>query len=99
MIAAEDLKVRARAAGARGESYSEWLWANDADGEAVCALRDAGDHSVEAAHREGARERKLADGWVTLWTTAPADYDSFGTEEVERCGEWCGKVPSGTSLR
>jgi len=92
VIAAEDLKVRARAAGARGESYSEWLWANDADGEAVCALRDAGDHSVEAAHREGARERKLAEGWVSIWTTAPRDYDAFGTEEVEQSGEWCGKV-------
>lgn len=88
-----ELRVRARAAGLRGESYQDWLWElSDADGEAVCALRDAGDHSVEEAHREGARAWKVAGGWVSVWTTAPADYDCFGTEEVEQCGAWRGKV-------
>ena len=88
-----ELRDRARAAGARGATYQDWLWDEGPNaGEAVCALRDAGDHSVEEAHREGARAKKVTDGWVAIWTTAPADYDCFGTEEVERCGTWCGKA-------
>lgn len=92
-IEISELRDWARAAGARGTSYSEWLYGEDeAARETVCALRDAGDQSVEEAHREGVRAKKVADGWVHLWTTAPRDYDYFGTEEVEQSGEWCGKA-------
>jgi len=47
--------------------------------------------AIEAAFREGYRQHKLAGGWRTIWTTAPADYDSFGTETIEEGGEWRGK--------
>lgn len=31
------------------------------------------------------------DGWPVFWTTAPEDYDWFGTTTLEHCGEWRGK--------
>lgn len=32
-----------------------------------------------------------AQGWVSRWTTAPVDYDCFGTTTAEICGDWYGK--------
>jgi hypothetical protein len=33
----------------------------------------------------------MRPGWVAFWTTAPEDYDWFGTGTAEQCGEWKGK--------
>jgi hypothetical protein len=44
----------------------------------------------EAAYTEGHREH-LRKTWVTRWTTAPSDYDWFGTATVADAGTWCGK--------
>ncbi len=32
-----------------------------------------------------------AQGWVSRWTTAPTDYDTFGTTTAEICSDWHGK--------
>jgi hypothetical protein len=44
----------------------------------------------ERAYAEGRREHLRAT-WATRWTTAPSDYDTFGTETIAECGTWCGK--------
>jgi len=94
MATHEDLERLAREAGKAGVRYSDWSCC-DAVFELVSALDEAGirfdTRKFEAAHGEGRREFKLSGGWRSLWTTAPSDYDLFGTETVEDGGEWKGK--------
>jgi hypothetical protein len=86
-----DLERLAREAGKAGASYAEWTSTDEAF-EAIRAADDAGvridARAIEAAYREGRREHRLTGGWRSLWTTAPADYDQFGTETVEGPLDW-----------
>lgn len=79
----------ARESGRSGEKWLDFTFRDD-----VGALCESSDNNIEAAltaWEEGERERRIANGWVTLWTTAPADYDTFGTETVDSAGEWFGR--------
>jgi hypothetical protein len=92
----EELRAMARSAGAAGIDYQRFLH-DDATGEAFESLDEAdifGTHTtanIEDAFVEGRREyRQTKGGWIVCWTTAKADYDQFGTEEIE-CHEWNGR--------
>ena len=89
-----DLEKLAREAGAAGRSYTEWSMSDEVFA-AVELLDEAGvrfdTRAYESAWREGRRAFRHGGGWVARWTTAPADYDLFGTETVEESGEWGGK--------
>ena len=87
----EKLLAMAREAGRAGESYSRWT-ASDAVQDLVFAVDcDVDTAPIEAAFAEGAREWRIANGWRVMWTTAPSDYDGFGTETIAIDGEWYGK--------
>ena len=93
------LVALARAAGAAGQSWVEWQCSDE-----VQAAVDAGTargrdiHACELAFNEGVREYRLAGGWIIAWTTAPDDYDTFGTETIPAAdgapheGEYHGKA-------
>jgi hypothetical protein len=90
----EELEASARAAGKAGKSYTDWSFSDEVS-EAVGAL-DRKDRRVdtarfEAAFCEGRREYREGGGWKSVWTTAPADYDGFGTETAEGPFEWEGR--------
>lgn len=98
MSAAEALLQLARSFGAAGKVYTDLTFSDDfvAAVEAVEAevggrLDRATKEGFEAAYCAGRREWRLAGGWKTAWTTAPADYDGFGTETAEGPFEWEGK--------
>lgn len=86
------LLTLARAAGAADVSWAEWQCSDE-----VQALVDAGTvhgrdiRAAQEAYREGVREHRIAGGWLIRWTTANEDYDTFGTETVEACGDYHGK--------
>jgi hypothetical protein len=90
----QQLEALAREAGKTGVSYSEWS-STTAVFDAVSALDAANvrldTRKIEAAFCEGRREYRLNGGWRSIWTTAPADYDQFGTETAEDCGGWHGR--------
>lgn len=82
----------AREAGASGVTWNDWTSSDE-----VQALIDSHEGSrgrlfrdCEKAYAEG-RHELLRKTWVTVWTTAPEDYDSFGTETVSHGGPWRGK--------
>lgn len=83
----------ARSFGVAGKSYTD-LTFSDEFVTAVEAVESSGStdrdirESVESAFCEGRREWRLAGGWKTAWTTAPTDYDGFGTETAEGPFEW-----------
>lgn len=83
-----------RAAGASGRSYSDFCcsdeWAAAAE-DIDASGGDVDSKALEAAYCEGRREWRLAGGWKTAWTTAPTDYDGFGTETAEGPIEWKGR--------
>ena len=93
------LVALARAAGAEGQSWAEWTCSDE-----VQAAVDAGTargrdiRACEAAFNESVREYRLAGGWMIAWTTAPDDYDTFGTETIPAAdgapheGEYHGKT-------
>jgi hypothetical protein len=81
----QEIAIRARAAGASGVDYQNFISSDDVM-EAAAALDEIGGLDtapIEAAYREGRREHRAANGWVFGWTTAPEDYDQFGTETAE----------------
>lgn len=86
---ASDLADLARAAGREGRGWDDWT-RDDVVQDFI--LRHSGpDHEIhawEVAHREGLAEYRAASGWISHWTTAPDEYDSFGTITVEHCGTW-----------
>lgn len=88
----EKLQAMAHAAGLSGQDWMRWTSSDE-----VQALVDACDahletDTLEASYCDGRRERRITvDGWRVLWTTAPADYDGFGTETIAIDGEWYGK--------
>ncbi len=85
----------ARVAGRDGKTWNDFTF-----GDAVqdycetvgLAQRDLDIESWQRAYEQGCSEANLANGWVYLWTTAPSDYDTFGTTTVEVCGDWRGKT-------
>lgn len=94
MTAQLDLERSAREAGAAGRSYNDWA-SDDATYELVMKVdsespRGADMKPIEAAFAEGRREHR-AKSWRSVWTTAPADYDQFGTETAEGPFPWEGK--------
>lgn len=79
----------AREAGRAGRDYMDWT----CDDEVQTAV-ESGDFDTDAIEAEfcaGRAEHRAATGWRVLWTTAPEDYDTFGTETLEHCGEWRGR--------
>lgn len=86
----------ARSFGAKGKALTD-LTFSDEFVNAVEAVESDGRYDrktregVESAYCEGRREWRLAGGWKTAWTTAPNDYDGFGTEMAEGPFEWEGK--------
>lgn len=91
-VASPDLAQLARATGAAGRS-----WAHFQCEDAVQDFVDthgASDAQVDAwraAFDAGVVDHLAAQGWVSRWTTAPADYDSFGATTAESCGDWRGE--------
>lgn len=88
-----DLVTLARAAGAADRSWNDWT-ASDECQTAINAHEGPRGRLVrecEKAYAEGRREflRKL---WTACWTTAPVDYDTFGTETVADAGAYLGKA-------
>ncbi len=82
----------ARAAGAAGRTWADWTANDDEASDYICAHddHDAAVAEWQAAFDAGASAHRVAQGWVTRWTTASADYDGFGTTS-EPSGAWCGK--------
>lgn len=92
MKTTQDIATLARAAGAAGQSWAQ-LTCDDAVQDYVCD-HDATDADLamwRAAFDAGEAEHLTAQGWLSRWTTAPTDYDCFGTTTAEQCGDWYGK--------
>lgn len=88
--AAVSLADMARAAGRAGEDWEAWTF-SEAVQEVFNADMTVDLKPVEAAYADGRREHRIVGGWRIAWTTAPEDYDTFGTETIEACGEWKGR--------
>lgn len=92
----DELRTMARKAGVDGIDYQRFL--RDEATEKVFEQLDEADifgthttANIEASFVEGRREyRQTKGGWIVAWTTARAEYDQFGTEEVECC-DWNGR--------
>lgn len=78
----------ARTAGSTGRTWAQFT-CDDAPQEYVCSHddHDADIATWRAAFDAGSAEHRTAAGWVTRWTTAAVDYDSFGTTS-EVVGTW-----------
>jgi len=87
-----NLTTLAHAAGAAGRSWAQFQ-GDDAVQDYVCANDDYENHieAWRAAWQTGAAQHLAVQGWVSRWTTAPTDYDCFGTTTAELCGDWHGK--------
>lgn len=91
-LTTQDITTLARIAGAAGRSWADWT-CDDVVQDFVCE-HDGPDSDIDAwraAFDAGEVEYRAAQGWVSRWTTAPADYDCFGTTTAELCGDWQGK--------
>lgn len=89
MRAVITLADRAREAGEKGQSWQDFTYDLC---EEVAALGGEFDvDEIDRAWCEGHRKHLIASGWIIRWTTAPADYDQFGTGTIEDCGEYRGK--------
>jgi hypothetical protein len=89
-----DKLVRAaRAAGASGKRWHDWVMSDETQDVIVAApsFTRAEQDALERAYEEGRRERSATTGRI-VWTTAPKDYD-YGndTTELEVVGEYFGK--------
>lgn len=87
------LVASAREAGASNRDWNDWC-ASDETQAAIDAHEGPHGRLVrecEAAFAEGRREH-LRKSWIACWTTAPSDYDTFGTETVADAGAWLGKA-------
>ncbi|HEU4727716.1 MAG TPA: hypothetical protein VFT22_07500 [Kofleriaceae bacterium] len=91
-IMSDDIVSLARDAGAAGRSWNAFC-CDDAVHDYVTAHggSDADLEKWRAAFDAGAVECLASQGWVSHWTTAPSDYDTFGTITAEQCGDWHGK--------
>jgi hypothetical protein len=88
----EKLQAMARAAGLAGQEWMRWTGSDEVQAIVDACEKHFETDTLEAAYCDGRRERRITvDGWRVLWTTAPADYDGFGTETIAIDGEWYGK--------
>lgn len=87
-----EIAALARAAGLVGRQWSSWC-CDDVVQDYVDAHDADADVDVwQAAYTEGDLERRRTiEGWIERWTTAPADYDWFGTTTLAVEGEWRGR--------
>lgn len=91
----EKLEALAFDAGRFGIEWLDFTFRDDV--EALVESADTFDSaSAQEAFERGRREWLAAPGpigagWVATFTTAPADFDWFGTETIEALGEWFGK--------
>jgi hypothetical protein len=82
-----EVAALARAAGLAGRRYMEWTL--DDDVQRYADEHEADSEAWAAAYEAGLLERRrTVEGWVERWTTAPADYDTFGTSTLAVEGEW-----------
>lgn len=89
----EQIEAIAKEIGTNGGSYHDAISRDDVM-EAAALLDESGGLDtarIEAAYREGRRAHRASNGWIFVWTTAPEDYDQFGTETAE-VHEWKGKA-------
>lgn len=92
-MTAHDIERIAREMGASGRAWNDFA-SDDATQDFVTTHDNAPDAYVEtwkAAFNVGEVEYLTAQGWISQWTTAPDDYDCFGTVTAEQCGDWHGK--------
>lgn len=88
----QEIAGLARTAGRTGREWMDWTC-----DDAVQAYVDEHDHADteawETAYFAGVIERRRVDeGWLERWTTAPASYDSFGSMTLETIAEpWHGR--------
>lgn len=82
-----DIAALAREAGLAGRDWNSWCC--DDVVQSYVDEHGADADAWEAAYAEGEMERRRTiEGWIERWTTAPVDYDSFGTTTVAVEGEW-----------
>lgn len=98
MSALDALLALARSFGAAGKRYTDLSFSDEfvatyeaVEVEAGGRVGRASKEGVEAAFREGRREWRQGGGWKNAWTTAPVEYDGFGTETAEGPFEWEGR--------
>lgn len=89
MTTTQDIAELARAAGRADRGWGDFC-CDDVVQDFVSAHADtdADIKAWEAAYHAGLAEHRAAAGWLTRWTTAPVDYDTFGTLTTEQCGNW-----------
>lgn len=89
----DDLCKRFRELAASGKDLDNILF-DDSVHEVyceLCSLPEFNKDKLEAAFVEGRREHRITSGWIVVWTDARADYDQFGTEELD-CFDWNGRT-------
>ena len=83
------LEPLARAAGAAGADLGRLHLPRRCADKIVMVLDEAPGRldlaPVETAYADGRAAWRIASGWRVMWTTAPADYDQFGTTTIETC--------------
>lgn len=87
-----DLVEAARAAGAAGQRWHNWVMSDEVQDVIVARDHWSEDEqqAIEKAFEAGAREVAVASGRI-LWTTAPKDYDTGEAIELEVVGDYFGK--------
>ena len=82
----------ARAAGASGKSWHNWVMSDETQDAIVAApvFMQKDQDALEKAYEEGRRTRSATTGRI-IWTTAPKDYDTNDATELEVVGDYFGK--------
>lgn len=89
----DDLCKRFRELAASGKDLDNILF-DDSVHEVyceLCSLPEFDKDKLEAAFVEGRRVHRIVNGWIVVWTDSRADYDQFGTEELD-CFDWNGRT-------
>ena len=84
------LITKAEEAGRSGQSWNDWTGSDETQ-DLINACEQPNVCACETAFTKGRREHRIAGGWRVYWTTAPSDYDGFGSETIEACGDYHGK--------
>ena len=91
MLTNADIAALARAAGLAGRGWMDWT--SDDVVQDYVMEHGADSEAWEAAYAGGLLERRRTiEGWIEHWTTAPADYDAFGTTTLAIEGDWRGRL-------
>jgi hypothetical protein len=87
-----DLTESARAAGAAGTSWHDWIMSDEIQDVIAAAptFSRVDQDAIEKAFGEGRRERSATTGRI-VWTTAPADYDTNDATELDVVSDYFGK--------